>query len=440
MPPARSLNATGQGDLPEGGDEALAQAVARAEEQREETTAAAAEAAEEAAAAEPEPPQEPPEEPEPQEPPEEPEQPTTTAPAEQVVVPRSAEEDRWLNICTVASAALESKTSHWAGTSDKVILAARSICIKRRFNRPQDDGAFANDGTTVSYCTVCFRRGWQLRRTLPLNLLLTWQHRTRVRFCIAFFKKHEAECDADVEWIRATFPGEMAAGRVVVGACDLETYHSSICKNAAHKLAASTVHPDNIDKHCLVNLDADNVLAPAATTAVALELRSLPPRFAFRCKGDDGGCTGRIGCWHKSWLEVGGYDETMYPSGYQDIDFYLRVGKTGGTRALKFPCGESIPNAAERKEDRGAAKIVNAICTNRETGQTMSWGQMNVSNVRHSKGLLERGIWWRHWSEAGFARPPAIDSPELFEIMNHIGGGPLYVLKVPQYHFPPPAE
>ncbi len=432
LPRARFVSAAGQGDLPAGADDAIAHAEAHVQEQMEEEAEAAAEAAAaEAAAAEPEPPQEPPEEPEPpQEPPEE-----TTSTAEPVVVPRSAEEDRWLNICVAASAALESKAQHWAGTSDKVILAANALCIKRRYNMPQDDGAFAS-GTTVSYCTVCFRRGWQLRRTLPLNLLVTWQHRTRVRFCIAFFNPDEEECQADLRWIHDTFPDELAAGRLVAGMCNLAAYHSNICKNAARKLAAMTVHPDNIGKHCLVNLDADNVLAPAATTALALELRSLGPRTAFRCKGDDGGCTGRIGCWHKSWLEVGGYDETMYPSGYQDIDFYLRVGRTGGQRSMSFPCGESIPNAAERKEDRGAAKIVNAISTHRETGKQLAWGQMNTLNMQHSKKLLAQGIWWRSWSKAGFERPPPIDSADLFKIMEHIGGGPLSVLQVPLVSLP----
>ena len=95
----------------------------------------------------------------------------------------------------------------------------------------------------------------------------------------------------------------------------------------------------------------------------------------------------------ETFCQVGGYDESFHPTGYQDIDIFERISVASGKqRALKMytPCGWSIPNTTSKA--KGAHHIAKALYTR----AGMTWAQQNEENRAASKAKLERGQWWRN--------------------------------------------
>ena len=89
----------------------------------------------------------------------------------------------------------------------------------------------------ISVCVACFGRGWQLRTALAANLLVHHSHQQNICFCVALYN-----CGTDGEetkdFIEKHFAEELASGFLVVHYdTNLKYFHSSICKNAAHKVA-----------------------------------------------------------------------------------------------------------------------------------------------------------------------------------------------------------
>ena len=109
-------------------------------------------------------------------------------------------------------------------------------------------------------------------------------------------------------------------------------------------------------------------------------------------------------------MSIGGYDEGMFPSGYQDIDLFLRLkALCGFAPKYKFDCGESIPNhnapdSAHHSRDSMLAKMANVAP---DIGKT--WGQMNTANMQRSKNLLGQKQWWRNIAK-GLAAPHDMDA------------------------------
>ena len=190
----------------------------------------------------------------------------------------------------------------------------------------------------ISCCVACFARGWQLRKALPANILLQRSHMQNVRFCISLYDDAGNDGKETRDFIEENFQEELANGFLVVRfTSDLKHFHSSVCKNAAHKLALlvpwgqgfvssdgltswdtdwtrkpktwADVAPATADgatdrrRHILINLDADNLLSGNFVGLVANNnqvhggITSEPAQiFGFRCvAGGDSGCTGRIG-------------------------------------------------------------------------------------------------------------------------------------------------
>ena len=201
----------------------------------------------------------------------------------------------------------------------------------------QEIGAKGKMEFRISFCIACFGRGWQLRTALAANLLVHHDHQQNIRFCVALYNSG-TDGEETKNFIQTHFQEELASGFLVVHYdTNLEYFHSSICKNAAHKVAlmvpwgmgaissdgltslemnwrrtpiswedvadATSLSPTDQRRHVLINLDADNILSgnfPFSLSAVqqitdAVKLR--PDQIlGFRCVGGgDSGCTGRVG-------------------------------------------------------------------------------------------------------------------------------------------------
>ena len=297
----------------------------------------------------------------------------------------------------------------------------------RLWRRPEEHVLAAK----ISFCTACLNRGWQLRNALAINLAMCLEHLGHsVRFCVALFNSgagggtpaEEADFGDTVRFLKQHFSEHLRNGSLVVSAAGKQFFHSSQCKNAAHKLALVTPWetgaeavdgwlpkiratqppraPGNNRAHLLVNLDADNILSAdfckqllsrGCGVGALLQNNSI---WGFRCVGgSDSGCTGRVGCPDHAYVALGGYDEAFHPTGYQDIDFFERL-KAAGTarenvRLLRFHCGWSIPNSTVAKRAKNEAKT-------RWTGSATKWATQNSENRQASLAALSQGRWWRN--------------------------------------------
>lgn len=174
----------------------------------------------------------------------------------------------------------------------------------------------------------------------------------------------------------------------------------------------------NQERHILISLDADNILAqdfcrgfvqdPQIADKLNLPLEVM---WGFRfMSGTDSGCTGRVGCPEETFLQVGGYDQEMLPTGYQDLDLWERFCSAGVGIKLYTPCGWSIPNTMSRaKKAHTKAKALYARCD-------LPWSQQNDSNRQRSKELLGKGIWWRNSEER-----PSLDDQASGEFLGSLG-------------------
>ena len=115
--------------------------------------------------------------------------------------------------------------------------------------------------------------------------------------------------------------------------------------------------------HILVCLDADNILMADATELLVVRMNLGIHLEGFRCKGRDGGVTGRMGCTsHSSWeLVVTTRTSTLQDSMAEhapnplsmsidklksEIEFAFRVVHVFVFYVLKLKLGQCVPSCA----------------------------------------------------------------------------------------------
>ena len=284
----------------------------------------------------------------------------------------------------------------------------------------------------ITVCSTSFKRGWQLKRALPANLLSLWPWRQSLRLCLVVFDSDEAP--ELMGWIRQHCAAALEVDLLVVATSALPNghWHASIAKNVAHKvametyLAESKTTPDAdqaagcsapqrpawanvvhaglaLDALFMMNLDGDNLLGPHYVNA----LRSLLPFVnaidSVGARRGAVGTTGRVGMWATHFIRMGGYDESYLPSGYQDVCLHQRVRHLRGScRTIQGEdLGLSVPNdLGNERVSLGPAKIANID----PHKKNMSWGKMNTLNVNDGHEKLKRGRWRRNMDDD--ATPP----------------------------------
>ena len=80
------------------------------------------------------------------------------------------------------------------------------------------------------FCSTSFKRGWQLKRALPANLLSLWPWRQSLRLCLVVFDSDEAS--ELMGWIRQHCAAALEVGLLVVATSELPNghWHASIAK------------------------------------------------------------------------------------------------------------------------------------------------------------------------------------------------------------------
>ncbi|CAE7223379.1 unnamed protein product [Symbiodinium sp. CCMP2592] len=237
----------------------------------------------------------------------------------------------------------------------------------------------------ISFCICCFGRGWQLRKALPANIMLQRGHMQNVRFCISLYDNAGTDGEKTRVFIEEHFQEELANGFLVVRfANDVPNFSfPRVQERGSQAGIVGALGP----RLCV--LGWSYLLGHGLDKGAA----GLGTRGASdSClHGGDSGCTGRMGVTQETFLQLNGYDESFYPTGYQDIDFFERLKHKapGWAYRLSFHRGWSIPNDRDEKVAQTTAKVQHSGCS-------LTWSLQNARNRDSSKEQLSEGRWFRN--------------------------------------------
>lgn len=217
--------------------------------------------------------------------------------------------------------------------------------------------------TVLSFCTTCRNRLWQLQQTFSVNAEIV-ANDPRLEWVIVNY----GSADGLAEFARGAMK-DLPENICYVEDHSGQPWHASRAKNLAHRAARGRF---------LFNLDCDNYIGLHVETMLAGFAQGHRIGHFWSGLGDDGTC-GRIGIEANLFHQIGGYDESMLPMGFQDIDLLRRARIVAG-QGFFLPAepGSAIPNTADDK-------IANCA------GQGRTWSELNRENRRHSEARISSG-------------------------------------------------
>lgn len=160
---------------------------------------------------------------------------------------------------------------------------------------------------SISFCTTCKGRLWQLQQTLPTNVSRLEEG------CDIIILDYQSP-DGLKEWLFENFDTEIQNGKIKYFSLNENyNYSSSYAKNLAHKLATGDI---------LFNLDGDNYI----TGGLIQELRTIKDSEIFlpRYHGNDEGSFGRLAYTKKTFYKLNGYNENIVGMKGDDGDLRAR--------------------------------------------------------------------------------------------------------------------
>jgi hypothetical protein len=230
----------------------------------------------------------------------------------------------------------------------------------------------------IGFATACMNRRWQLEQTLATNLeaLADTPH------FIALCDYNSAD---DVGTLVQGVADDVRRGKLLYFRTDEpETFHMSSGKNTAHRLALRR-QPD-----VLFNLDADNHITPDTVALVERVFAADPDSCLHNWDGSwTSGTCGRVALSAARWQELGGYDESLLPVGWQDLDLMFRargigLSYTRSDRGVRVPLSNTY-----------AQKIANVALPDDVDGPTAreSYHLAVANNMIRSLGRPVRLDW-----------------------------------------------
>jgi hypothetical protein len=312
---------------------------------------------------------------------------------------------------------------------------------------PRAEAPAGEDFVPVVYAVTTQRRTWQIVHALPINLTITWRYRKWVTWVVA-----DLNMPADDEL--TDFIGEYLRPPLATGHLRVfrhtdpayTTWHASIAKNTAHRCAVraldcsvagrallgvgivgraskraprvgpaprATAQADISPSACIVNVDGDNLITEQFvidSLRRAQQMR-LPLNVAVPSGGmpkldiitvvsytnDAQGTTGRSMLPAPLFLALGGFDQGIGPSGYQDRDLVVRAKAVGrGERVYGSWVGAVISNVRNarghkvRFAEHCAAKTA-AISPEVMQAWGGTWATMNERNVELCRAKMRAG-------------------------------------------------
>lgn len=191
----------------------------------------------------------------------------------------------------------------------------------------------------IGFATAAMNRRWQLEQTLAANLAV-------LRGTPHFLALCDYGSRDDLAGLLADFAADVARGTLTTFRTgEPRSFHMSVAKNTAHRLALRR-RPD-----VLFNLDADNFISPATLAMCQQTFAAKGPACLHNWSRSfgDGSC-GRIALPAAEWVALGGYDETLLPTSWQDIDLLFRARAVGLPYVFRDDgIGEPVCNTMEQK-------------------------------------------------------------------------------------------
>lgn len=187
--------------------------------------------------------------------------------------------------------------------------------------------------TTISYCTTCKDRLWQLEQTLPINIL-----QTNENIDIVLLDYHSD--DGLEKYIRSNYEEYLDDGRLKYFklVTPMVGFDMAYAKQIVHLLSNNDV---------LFNLDADNHIGETVSELIELPLgKMLLPRLV---KGTHTARCGRLGIHKTDYINVGGYDIDILGMKNDDGDLVHRAWLAGIRYVFSVDLSEPIPQSREQK-------------------------------------------------------------------------------------------
>ncbi len=218
----------------------------------------------------------------------------------------------------------------------------------------------------VSYCTTCRGRLPHLKQTLPANLAAE-KDNPNVEFVVLDYGDEGKDGNLG-EWIKQTFPEELASGRLRYARYEAPHFAMAHAKNMAHRLATGDI---------VCNVDADNFIAPnfspwltqqfaydrhavvsVQMTKVADDLAHKFKRLVGRPASTIGSIGGRLAIRRDDFERLGGYHEKYSAWGEEDVNLVLRA-RQAGLDMVKLPealIGGAIQHGNDKRIENLNAK------------------------------------------------------------------------------------
>lgn len=168
----------------------------------------------------------------------------------------------------------------------------------------------------LSFCISIKNRRYQLEQTLLQNLLDSNNNQTEF-ILIDFGSK-----DGLKKYVYDNFKEYIQSKKLKYYYTDkLKYWHASIAKNTTHKYANGK-YVVNLDCDNFIEKNGDNILIELFENNDNIIISQSDPVFGS-------GNSGRISLSKDMFLKLGGYNEYLYPMGYQDSDLLQRAIKYG---------------------------------------------------------------------------------------------------------------
>ena len=211
-------------------------------------------------------------------------------------------------------------------------------------------------GEVDIYLTTC-KRTYQLRECLPQNVLMTWPYRSRVTWVVLDLNSGPEAIEVG-DFMEEHFFVPVVTGHLQYLRCPQEYWHASWAKNSSHSAGSALHHAAQSGGVApaplvLVNCDNDNLLTTQFINTLVEHAPNLTAPVGsahflamLRFNGRDGGVTGRIALSASVFRQLGGYDQSFSPMGYQDVDLARRAAALGTVKLVSGAdlSGESVPN------------------------------------------------------------------------------------------------
>ena len=231
------------------------------------------------------------------------------------------------------------------------------------------------ENVQMSFCITCRNRLWQLSQTLHYNLLKLDD------FCEIILVDFGSS-DGLSEFIWGNFSKWIHDRKLIYfEVSNPVNWHMAKAKNLSHRLSKGSY---------IFNLDADNFIGSHDIERLRLYNKMSLPTHQWSGIWGDGTC-GRIGLPRVLFNKLGGYDESLLPTGGDDIDLLNRI-KFLGMSVIKLPCDMPSPiqNDMPTKIQEFDSKKRDAnACFN-----TMNQFNLKISSLKlNLEGACRSGFW-----------------------------------------------